>query len=263
MSRDKIEVAPGLGVAEIHAHTLASDGMVSSVELVEGAAKLGLSVVCITDHDTIAKDIDAGIERGQTVGVDVVVGEEVTTRMRPASGEPGVHVLGLFLERPVRQHMSIEDTVDAIHDEGGLALIPHPFAVWYFASLWPRRLRELLETHQLDGIELRHRVGLRPGGWKALDTFYAAHRDRLGAALGAGDSHHGYADLGSWVTTFPGSGAAGLRAAIEKQTTSPRQGVPRQRPPVRELLAQQSRATFWLNRQRRNGGVGQGVGPRR
>jgi PHP domain len=262
LDRGRVATGPGLSAAEIHAHTLASDGMVTSVDVVEGAHRLGLSVVCITDHDTIPGDIEAAIERGLELGVDVVRGQEITTEMRPLHGHPGVHILGLFLQRAVRQHMTIGDTVDAIHDEGGLALIPHPFSIWYFASMWPKQLRNLLQTHRFDGIEMRHRVGLRRGGWKELEDFYAENRQALGASLGAGDSHHGYLDLGSWVTLFPGKGAGDLRAAIENRTTSPQLGPGRQRPPVTELARQQVRSMIWLNSQRRRGLVGRGVGPR-
>jgi len=261
--RVAITVAPGLSAAEIHCHTLASDGMATSIEVVEGAKKLGLSVVCITDHDTVPNDIDAAIERGAELDVGVVRGQEITTRLKPLAGDSGVHILGLFLERSVREHMTIPETVDAIHDEGGLAIIPHPFSVWYFASMWPKRLREILETHRFDGIEMRHRVGLRRGGWGELDKFYAENREALGASLGAGDSHHGYFDLGSWLTLFPGTSAADLRKAIENRTTSPQAGPPRTRPPLGQLVRQQGRATFWLNAQRRRGEVGRGVGPRR
>ena len=107
-------------------------------------------------------------------------------------------------------HMSAEDTVDAIHDQGGLAIVAHPFMPTYFASMTQRRLDTLLESRTVDGIELRHTAPVLPGTWKRLDEYYAAHRDRLGAAVGAGDSHFGAADIGRIVTVFEGSGAAGL-----------------------------------------------------
>ena len=136
-----VRAAEGLGIAEIHAHTLASDGMVSAVELVRAAAAIGLDVLCITDHDTIA-ELGPAIEAGSALGVEVVRGEEVT-----ASFPPGIHIVGLFLEHQIRMHMSVEDTVDAIHDAGGLAVIAHPFMPTWFASITPGRARTLLESH--------------------------------------------------------------------------------------------------------------------
>jgi PHP domain-containing protein len=251
-------VADSLGLAEVHAHTLASDGMVSAETLVRAAAAIGLNVLCITDHDTMS-DIGAAIELGASLGVDVVRGEEVT-----ASFPPGIHIIGLFLEHQIRMHMSVEDTIDAIHDAGGLAVIAHPFMPTWFASMTPGKARQLLQSHRVDGIELRHTAPVLPGTWKQLDAFYAENRERLGAALGAGDSHFGEHDLGRVLTVFPGTTAADLRRAIEEQTTSPRSGsFSPAGPPLRMRLAQQYRSMIWLGGERRAGRVGSGAGPTR
>lgn len=250
----RIDAGPGFSVAETHAHTLASDGMVSPDELVAAAADAGISVLCLTDHDTTAA-VDRAIECGAACGVDVVRGEEVTTAW-PA----GIHIIGLFLGQPVRMGMSVEDTVDAIHDDGGLVVLPHPFMPTYFASISPSRTRRLLEQRQVDGIELRHTAAMLPWAWGTLDDFYARHRDALGAALGAGDSHFGHHDLGRMVTVFPGTGADDLRRAIEAQTTSPRRGLRSEPPPLRMRLAQQRRSLWWLPRERLAGRVGKDAG---
>jgi hypothetical protein len=253
----RVTLPDGLSAAEVHAHTRASDGMVTPVELVRAAAAAGLGVVCVTDHDTIP-DLTEAITVGAELGVDVVPGEEVTCVF-----PPGTHMVGLFLDKQIRMHMSAEDTVDAIHDQGGLAIVAHPFMPTYFASMSQRRLQTLLESRSVDGIELRHTAPVLPGTWKRLDEYYAAHRERLGAALGAGDSHFGAADIGRVVTVFEGSGAAGLRVSLEKRTTSPRAGIRPLPPGLRARLAQQQRAMVWLAHQRRTGRVGQGVGPSR
>jgi hypothetical protein len=251
------ELPRGLSTAEVHAHTRASDGMVTAVELVRAAAEAGLRVVCVTDHDVIPELAEA-IDVGAELGVDVVRGEEITCVF-----PPGTHIIGLFLQQQIRMHMSVEDTVDAIHDQGGLAIVAHPFMPTYFASMSQRRLHTLLETRSVDGIELRHTAPVLPGTWKRLDEYYAAHRDQLGAALGAGDSHFGATDLGRIVTVFEGKDANGLRKSIELRTTSPRFGGATPSPGLRARLAQQQRSMIWLPQQRRTGRVGKGVGPRR
>jgi predicted metal-dependent phosphoesterase TrpH len=252
---NRVTLPPGLCAAEAHAHTLASDGMVTAPELVRAAAAAGLQVVCVTDHDTIP-DLAEATDVGAALGVDVVRGEEVTCVF-----PPGTHIVALFIDRPIRMHMSVEDTVDAIHDQGGLAIVPHPFMPTYFASMSQRRLDSLLETHAVDGIELRHTAPVLHGTWKRLDEYYGRRRDRLGAALGAGDSHFGAADIGRVVTVFEGAGADGLRRALEQRTTSPRRGIRPASPGLRARLAQQQRAMIWLSHQRRTGRVGGGAGP--
>ena len=251
-----LRVPTGLSAAEVHAHTTASDGMVSPAELVAAAAAIGLAVLCITDHDTM-NGVDAAVEAGHRLGVEVVGGQEITCAF-PAN----THVVGLFHDRPVRMGMSLADTVDAVHDHGGLAILAHPFMPTFFASAGPRRIRELLRHRRVDGVELRHRAPMGPGGWDRLDAFYAAHREGLGAALGAGDSHFGPHDLGRLVTVFPGHTAADLRGAIQARATSPLAG-PRPAPPSLSLrLRQQQRSLVWLSGERRAGRVGGGAGPR-
>jgi predicted metal-dependent phosphoesterase TrpH len=251
-----LQLPPELGAAEVHAHTLASDGMVTAEDLVRHAAAIGLRVLCITDHDTIS-DLRSAIELGQELGVDVVCGEEVTARF-----PPGEHIVGLFLARQVRMHMTVEDTIDAIHDNGGVAIIAHPFMPTWFASLTASRVRALLRTHRVDGIEVRHTAPVPPRAWKHMDEFYAEHRDALGAAVGAGDSHFGKHDLGRVVTVFPGRSAGDLRRAIEACTTSPLTGaITPDPPPTSMRLRQQQRSMLWLRAERRAARVGGGAGP--
>lgn len=251
----RLQLPPELGAAEVHSHTLASDGMVTAEDLVRDAAAIGLNVLCITDHDTVS-DLAAAVELGQELGVDVVRGEEVTARF-----PPGEHIIGLFLERQVRMHMSVEDTIDAVHDNGGLAIIAHPFMPTWFASLTAGKARRLLRTHHVDGIEVRHTAPVPPWAWKQMDEFYSEHRDAVGAAIGAGDSHFGKHDLGRVVTVFPGGTAADLRRAIETRTTSPLPGAISPGPsPTSMRLRQQQRSMLWLPAERRAGRVGGGAG---
>ncbi|HXZ98743.1 MAG TPA: PHP domain-containing protein [Candidatus Binatia bacterium] len=246
----RLRLGPGLSAAETHSHTIASDGMVTAVELVRAAASIGLSVICVTDHDTL-QPLDEATEIGAALGIDVVAGEEVTCRF-----PPGIHVVGLFIRRAIRMHLSVEGTVDAIHDAGGLAVIAHPFLPTWFASITERRLARLLETRRVDGIEIRHTAPVLPGTWRRLDDFYTRHRDGLGAAMAAGDSHFGVHDLGRRVTVFPGSGATDLRRAIEARTTSPLAGLSPVGPPLSMRLGQQRRSLLELNLKRWQGKVG-------
>jgi predicted metal-dependent phosphoesterase TrpH len=207
------------GVADPHCHTTASDGMVSPAELVAGALEAGLDLIAICDHDTMA-NVREVAERGREAGLAVVMGQEVTTRW-PAQ----THVLGWFLERPVRMGMSLEDSVDAIHDQGALAVIPHPFMPTYFASCQPAMLSRLIEHRRVEGIELLHTAPTTGGRTEALRAFYEEHRERLGAALGASDSHFGRHDLGRVVTEFDGSTEDDFRRSVLERRTAPRPGA--------------------------------------
>ncbi len=246
----RVRIGAGLSVAETHSHTTASDGMVTAVQLVHAAAGAGLSVLCITDHDTVAP-LDEAVALGAELGVDIVAGEEVT-----CSFPPGIHIVAIDIRRPIRMHMSVEDTVDAIHDEGGLAVVAHPFLPTWFAAITERRLRRLLATRRVDGIEARHTAPVLPGTWARLDAFCAEHREAVGALMAAGDSHFGAHDLGRLVTAYPGRGWADLRRAIAARTTSPLRGISPVPPPLSLRLGQQRRSLLELNLKRWRGQVG-------
>jgi len=207
-----------VSLADPHCHTTASDGMAEPAELVAGALERGLRLIAVCDHDTMASAAEVRA-RGEAAGLAVVCGMEVTTRW-PAQ----THVVGWFLERPVRSGMSLEDTVDAIHDQGGLAIIPHPFMPTYFASCQPGMLARLIERHPVDGIEVEHSSPTSAGRQRRLADFYNANWERLGAAIGASDSHFGGHDLGQVLTEFDGESAEDFRRAVVERRTQPRRG---------------------------------------
>jgi predicted metal-dependent phosphoesterase TrpH len=225
--------------------------MVSPSQLVQAAAAAGVSVIAITDHDTFSGNSEAA-EAGLAFGVGVVPGEEVTT-----SSPANVHVLGLFLNGPIRMGLPVRDTINAIHDRGGLAVIAHPWMPTYFASITPNALRRLIAEAPVDGIELRHTCPTTRSRIRALDDFYELHKDRLGAALGSSDSHFGGYDLGRTVTIFPGRTPSDLRQAIETAATIPLERYARPvGPPLSLRLRQQARSMGWLSWQRWRGRIG-------
>jgi predicted metal-dependent phosphoesterase TrpH len=63
-------------VIDLHTHTTFSDGSQSPTELVEEAARIGLSAVAVTDHDTVDGLAEA-LEAGERCGVEVVPGVEI------------------------------------------------------------------------------------------------------------------------------------------------------------------------------------------
>jgi len=103
---------------DMHMHTEYSrDSRVLLADFAELARRAQLGAVCITDHDTI----EGGLRlREMNTGLQVVVGEEITT----ADGE----LVGLYLERKIPPGHDAERTIAMIHEQGGLAYVPHPFS---------------------------------------------------------------------------------------------------------------------------------------
>ncbi len=202
-------------IIDPHCHTTASDGMVTPAELVAAAVKAGLNAIAVTDHDTMraVKEVQ---ERGQAFGLQVVAGQEITTAW-PAQ----THLVGWFHKEPVRRGMPLLDTARAIHEQGGLVVVPHPFMPTYFGSVQPGMLLRLIEQEAVDAIEVMSTVPM--GAWRRrqLQRFVAAHPDRLGAAVGGSDSHFGAHDIGRVVTEYEGD----FRTAVVERRTRPRLGT--------------------------------------
>lgn len=64
--------------ADLHSHTIMSDGTQTPTAVVELAAKLGLKAVAITDHDT-AGGYQEALTAGKKLGVEVVPAVEMST----------------------------------------------------------------------------------------------------------------------------------------------------------------------------------------
>lgn len=78
---------------DLHTHSSASDGALSPLELVREAAQLGISVLGLTDHDTLA-GIPAAQEEARIVKIELVPGIEFSTEV----GVSEIHILGYYVQ---------------------------------------------------------------------------------------------------------------------------------------------------------------------
>jgi predicted metal-dependent phosphoesterase TrpH len=112
-------VVLGVLSVELHAHSsLSYDGRDSVDELLREAATVGLDALAITDHDEIEASIEA-TERAPGYGLIGIPGMEVTSAVG--------HVLALGVSERIPEDLSFDETIDRIHDAGGIAVVPHPF----------------------------------------------------------------------------------------------------------------------------------------
>jgi predicted metal-dependent phosphoesterase TrpH len=202
-----------MGRADLHIHTLASDGVSSVAEILDFAERqAGLDVIAITDHERVdAAHAAHAMAAARGMRIEVIVGEEVTTR----SG----HVVALFINERIRPWGSLKSTVARIHEQGGLAIIAHPL-VPYPLCASARSIRRLLDESDPifhpDAMEAFNptTAGMR---WGARAPEFAKHVGL--AAIGASDAHRSE-HVGQALTTFEGSSANDLRAAILARTTA-------------------------------------------
>lgn len=104
---------------ELHTHSeLSYDGRDPVDMLLEQARAVGLDALVVTDHDEFAASREAA-DMAPDYGLVGIPGMEVTS-------EAG-HVLAIGIEEQVPSNLPFVETVDAIHERGGIAIVPHPF----------------------------------------------------------------------------------------------------------------------------------------
>ncbi len=200
-----------LGRADLHIHTSFSDGWPSPHAVVDHVTALGgLDIVAITDHDTIEGALRAADYAGSLRGApQLVVGEEISSRHG--------HILGLYLEKRVRPGMSAAATINAIREQGGIAIAAHPFwrtdrrargrsvhgVGWWAADL------------DFDAIEVENST---PGFYLFNQMARRLCEAVRSAEVGNSDAHILDA-IGRAYTSFPGRTSAALRKAIDKGRT--------------------------------------------
>ncbi len=81
------------GKADLHMHSVYSDGRLTPRELVDKACKAGYQAISITDHDTVGA-IEEALQYGATKGILVVPGLEISAEI----DDMEIHMLGYFID---------------------------------------------------------------------------------------------------------------------------------------------------------------------
>lgn len=202
----------GVGLADLHIHTTASDGMMSPAMVLNYiSVATPLDLVAITDHNTMdgyerARDFYA--QHDHLHDLTLIPGIEVSSRVG--------HIIGLWVERVIPRDLSAEETVAAIHEQGGIALAPHPFA-WLpglseFAGVANRFL-----TVPFDAVETRNSTPTEFLNNHRTTRVNRANAQPL-AEYGGSDAHFLWAIGRTW-TEYPGYGPEALRKAIASRST--------------------------------------------
>ncbi len=120
-----------------HCHTRHSfDSFTEPRWLVERAAELGIDVLAVTDHGTWQGAVDC---RAAAAGLKL----HVILAAEYASDQGDI--IGLFLKSELHE-LSALKLCDAIHEQGGLTLLPHPYR-WHRLDESLLAKVDLIETH--------------------------------------------------------------------------------------------------------------------
>jgi len=138
--------------------------------MIEAAIAKGVQGMIITDHDNVKGGLVGRKIARDYKDFQLVPGAEVTSR----SG----HILAIGIEANVPKRLSVEETVERIHDLGGIAIASHPFS----SRVRPSLGEECLKT---DGIEVFNSMNRGLANARAMSLAEAHCRPRTAGS----DSH--------------------------------------------------------------------------
>src|SRR6476469_7890540 len=116
------------GKADLHIHTSLGDGLASVQQIFDFVENYtDLNVIAITDHDDPRGALRALelIERRKN-RFKVIPGNEITTRQG--------HLLALFVTKEFPMLRSLEWSMQAVYEAGGIVIAPHPLS-WLTTSI--------------------------------------------------------------------------------------------------------------------------------
>jgi len=170
---------------DFHTHSTASPDGGLTIDDYRRALEHGLlDYIAVTDHNTITTALAAR----KALGEAIIVGEEITT----TEGE----IIGLHLTEVVPAHLSAAETVARIHEQGGIAYVPHPFE-----TVRKGITREALDriASDIDIIEAYNgRAVFQNYTNQALEWAKKHH-----VPVAAGSDAHGHAGWGKTYTMLP------------------------------------------------------------
>ena len=162
--------------ADLHIHSHYSEDSRAKIEdIVETAVRNDIRCIAITDHDEFRAHLDIHDDR-----VIVIPAVEVSS----AEG----HILAYGVNGPIPKGMGVLETINAIHEAGGIAIAAHPYR--YHSGLGERNI-----IPEFDGIEALN-------GWSKKKDNESSNRlaHSFGKIVTAGSDAHTANRVGeSWV----------------------------------------------------------------
>jgi len=165
---------------DIHMHTTYSnhhfwgkDALNTPQEMVDAAIKRGLSGIAITDHQTVKGSLVAKEYAKKYKHFKVITGIEIKTK----AGD----LLGLGVTHDIPDNLPLNETIEKIHKQGGLAIAPHPFGEF--------GLRECLKEKAVkaDAIEVFNATSCREFQNRKARQLALKHKK---VAVAGSDAHY-------------------------------------------------------------------------
>ena len=104
---------------DLHLHTtLSQDSIVTLEDAIEGCRRLGLDGFAVTNHDVLTRIPESALDDS---GLIILPGVEIKAE--------GIHIGAFDIQELPEDKLSLGETVDRIHDQGGFAVICHAHSV--------------------------------------------------------------------------------------------------------------------------------------
>lgn len=195
--------------ADLHIHSSHSDGVAKIPEIMDYVQECtDLKVIAITDHNTIEGALFAkSLE--DMYDFEVVVGEEISSKAG--------HVIGLYLHTPIPRGLSLGETVSRINEQGGIAVLPHPFsAQGVFGPFGLNHFFTAMNDLAFHALEVYNSMPFLVYANKVASSMLTGGQ---GIAATGGSDAHVLKGIGKGYTLFRGTSADDLRASIDRLET--------------------------------------------
>lgn len=153
-------------ILDMHVHSSYSLDSILSLKEIDSYAKREGVVPIICDHNSIQ-----GSEKYYQMNyfhddrLPKIISEEIKTT--------GGEIIGLFLNEEIPSYLSPEETLDIIHDQGGIVVIPHPDDRYRKSAIKYKTLLPLLP--KIHAIEVYNSRTLSPGDINKAKKFANEH----------------------------------------------------------------------------------------
>jgi len=177
-----------------------TDSSITPEELVSHARRRGLDGVALTDHDRL----DGALKIARESDFLIVPGIEITS----SDG----HVVGLNVQGLIPRGLAVDETVDKIHESGGIAIACHP------VGLFKGGLGRLTSS-KFDAVEVINSSAIPFDYTVRQNERIASH---LGKARVAGSDAHYGPEIGcAYTVVDAGLSADDVVEAISKGLCQP------------------------------------------
>jgi len=188
---------------DLHMHTCYSEDATTTLkEVVYYAKKKGLDGVAVTDHQTLK----GALKLARKSQLTIIPGLEVETQKG--------HILALNITTLIPPNLSLTETVQKIHDAGGVAVVAHP-AVVLKTGLGIK----ITSNSNIDAVEV-----INSASFPFFLSTYLGRRlaKRLNLPQTAGSDAHHALEIGTAYTLVDAdSNTDDVAEAIRKGTITP------------------------------------------